>query len=86
MRCAPNAPLRPADFQAEPEEDVPGGLIALARARGRGDEEEGASVGATKYMLDEMHHKNMVQAFKGGRQERFGRCDGRCRDRQSGDR
>ena len=52
---------------------VPPGLVALARTRGRGDEEEEASVGATKYMLDEMHHKNMVRALKGaGKKESEG--------------
>ena len=45
---------------------IPGGLIEMARRRDRGVEEnEESSVGATKYMVDEVHHQNMVRALKG---------------------
>lgn len=45
---------------------IPGGLIEMARLQDRGVEaNEESSVGATKYMVDEVHHQNMIRALKG---------------------
>lgn len=47
------------------DRSVPGALIELARRRNGDDDEEESSIGATRYMVDEVHHQNMVRALKG---------------------
>lgn len=47
------------------DRSVPGGLIELARRRNGGDDEEESSVGATRYIVDDVHHQKMVRALKG---------------------